>query len=56
MIEYLGNEQLVHLVRNGTSLLAKVPVEVRVERGDEVEATVPEQHLHRFDAETGERR
>jgi multiple sugar transport system ATP-binding protein len=56
VIEYLGDEQLVHLARNGTALLAKVPVEVSVERGDEVEATVPEQHVHRFDAETGERR
>jgi hypothetical protein len=29
---------------------------VGVERGDEVEARVPEHHVHRFDAETGERR
>jgi ABC-type sugar transport system ATPase subunit len=56
VIEYLGDEQLVHLSRNGTSLLAKTPVDIPVERGDQVEVSVAEPHLHRFDAESGERR
>jgi multiple sugar transport system ATP-binding protein len=56
VIEYLGDEQLVHLDRDGTALLAKVPIETPVERADEIEARVPEHQLHRFDAESGQRK
>jgi ABC-type sugar transport system ATPase subunit len=55
VVEYLGDDQLVHLVRNGTPLMAKLPVEERVRQGERLELSVPQAKLHRFDAETGAR-
>jgi ABC-type sugar transport system ATPase subunit len=55
VIEYLGDEQLVHMTRNDVELLAKLPVEQHVSRGDDLQLTVPPEKLHRFDAGTGER-
>jgi ABC-type sugar transport system ATPase subunit len=52
VIEYLGDEVLVHLIRKDTPLLAKLPVEKRVERGQELTFWVPRDRLHLFDAET----
>jgi multiple sugar transport system ATP-binding protein len=53
--EYLGDELLVHLARNGTTFLAKLPVEQRVENGSRQEFTVPRDKLLLFDRETEER-
>jgi multiple sugar transport system ATP-binding protein len=53
--EYLGDEQLVHLVRNDTALLALVPAAQHLRPGDELELRVPQQKLHFFDAETEQR-
>jgi ABC-type sugar transport system ATPase subunit len=53
--EYLGDELLVHLARNGTTLLAKLPVEQRVERGSEQEFAVPSDKMFLFDRATEER-
>jgi ABC-type sugar transport system ATPase subunit len=55
VVEYLGDEQLVHLVRSNTPMLAKLPVEERVQTGDELRFSVPRDKLLLFDAETGER-
>jgi multiple sugar transport system ATP-binding protein len=55
VVEYLGDEQLVHIVRSGTPLLAKLPVEEHVRQGDELTFTVPRDKLHRFDADSEER-
>ena len=55
VVEYLGDEQLVHVVRGETPLLAKLPVEERVRQGDELTFTVPRGKLHRFDADSEER-
>jgi multiple sugar transport system ATP-binding protein len=55
VVEYLGDEQLVHLVRKDTALLAKLPVEERVDTGASDEFTVPREKVLLFDAETGER-
>jgi multiple sugar transport system ATP-binding protein len=55
VVEYLGDEQLVHLARHGTTLIAKLPVEERVGPGDSLELSVPQDKLHRFDTESGER-
>jgi multiple sugar transport system ATP-binding protein len=52
VIEYLGNEKLVHASREGTPLTAMVPVEDRVSVGDVVTFDVPRDKLHLFDAET----
>jgi multiple sugar transport system ATP-binding protein len=53
--EYLGDELLVHLARNGTTFLAKLPVEQRVENGSAQEFAVPSDKLLLFDRETEER-
>jgi len=55
VVEYLGDEQLVHLVRRETPLLAKLPVEERVDLGQDLQFTVPRDKLLLFDAETQER-
>ena len=56
VIEYLGNEKLVHAARNGTSLTALVPVEQPVAESEEQVFTVPDGKLHLFDADTGQAR
>jgi multiple sugar transport system ATP-binding protein len=55
VVEYLGDELLVHLVRNDTPLLAKLPVEERVDTGAIAEFGVARDKVLMFDAETGER-
>jgi multiple sugar transport system ATP-binding protein len=55
VVEYLGDEQLVHLTRKDTPLQAKIPVEEHVRPGDEVMLSIPRDKLHLFDPETEER-
>ena len=56
VVEYLGDEQLAHISRGDASLQAKLPVEQRLQSGQELTFTIPRDKLHLFDAETGERR
>jgi multiple sugar transport system ATP-binding protein len=53
--EYLGDELLVHLARNGTMMLAKLPAEHRIENGSEREFAVPPDKMFLFDRQTEER-
>jgi multiple sugar transport system ATP-binding protein len=55
VVEYLGDEQLVHMTRKDASLQAKLPVEERLSAGDELTFAVPRDKLYVFDAETQER-
>ena len=55
VVEYLGDEQLVHMTRKDTSLQAKLPVEERLRQGEELTFFVPREKLHLFDAETEQR-
>ena len=55
VVEYLGDEQLVHITRKDMSLQAKLPVEEHLTAGDEREFSVPRDKLLLFDAETEER-
>ncbi|HSC74177.1 MAG TPA: sn-glycerol-3-phosphate ABC transporter ATP-binding protein UgpC [Gaiellaceae bacterium] len=55
VVEYLGDEQLAHLTRNDMTLQAKLPVDQRLNAGDEREFSVPRNKLLLFDAETEER-
>jgi multiple sugar transport system ATP-binding protein len=55
VVEYLGDEQLVHMTRKDTALQAKLPVEQRVGAGDDLTFSVPRDHLYLFDAQTEER-
>jgi ABC-type sugar transport system ATPase subunit len=55
VIEYLGDEQLVHLTLRDTAVEAKLGVEEQVDRGGELEFSVPRNKLLLFDAATGDR-
>jgi multiple sugar transport system ATP-binding protein len=55
VVEYLGDEQIVHMRVKDTSLVAKLPVEQRVNMGDDVQFFVARDKLRFFDAETEER-
>jgi multiple sugar transport system ATP-binding protein len=55
VVEYLGDEQLVHVTRKDTPLQAKLPVEERVRPGDELTFAIPRDKLHLFDPETEQR-
>ncbi len=55
VVEYLGDEQLVHLTRKDTAIQAKLPVEAQVGAGQELKLTVPRDKLLFFDAQTEER-
>jgi multiple sugar transport system ATP-binding protein len=55
VVEYLGDEQLVHMTRKDTALQAKLPVEEQMATGQELTFSVPRDKLLLFDAETQER-
>jgi multiple sugar transport system ATP-binding protein len=55
VVEYLGDEQLVHMTRKDASLQAKLPVDERLTVGDELEFSIPRDKLLLFDAETERR-
>ena len=52
VVEYLGDEQLVHLHAGEVGLVAKVPIEPRLKAGEHVHLTVPVEKLYLFDRET----
>ena len=52
VVEYLGDEQLVHLAGGDRHLLAKLPIEERLTPGQEQEFSIPREKLHVFDAQT----
>jgi multiple sugar transport system ATP-binding protein len=55
VVEYLGDEQIVHLDVKDTPLVAKLPVEERLSMGDNVDFFVARDKLRLFDAETDQR-
>jgi multiple sugar transport system ATP-binding protein len=55
VVEYLGNEQLVHLTVRDTPVLALLPVEQRIETGQDLGLVVPQGKLLRFDADSEDR-
>jgi multiple sugar transport system ATP-binding protein len=55
VVEYLGDEQLAHLTRDGTSLQAKLPVDDRLTLGEEHEFSVARDKVMFFDAESEQR-
>jgi multiple sugar transport system ATP-binding protein len=52
VVEYLGDEQLVHLAARDQALLAKLPVEQRLAPGEEQQFSIARDKLHLFDADT----
>jgi multiple sugar transport system ATP-binding protein len=54
VVEYLGNEELLHVNAADQDVVAIVDSDHRVRPGDIVELTLPIEKLHIFDAETGD--
>jgi ABC-type sugar transport system ATPase subunit len=54
VVEYLGDEQLVHFAVKDRSLLGKLAVEHAIAPGDDLSLAIPRDKLHVFDAETEE--
>ena len=53
VVEYLGNEELLHVSAAGQDIVAIVDSEHRVRPGDIVNLVLPLDKLHLFDGETG---
>ncbi len=54
VVEYLGNEELLHVTVEGTEIVAIVDSSHKVRPGDVVELKIPIEKLHMFDAESGD--
>ena len=54
VVEYLGNQELLHADAEGNEVVALVPSERDVKVGQRVEFTIPSGKLHLFDPETEE--
>jgi multiple sugar transport system ATP-binding protein len=54
VVEYLGNEELIHLNAANQDIVAIVGSEHRVRPGDIVNLVLPLSKLHLFDSETGD--
>jgi multiple sugar transport system ATP-binding protein len=54
VVEYLGNQELLHADAEGNDIVALVPSDKQVKVGDNVEFTIPTEKLHLFDPETEE--
>jgi multiple sugar transport system ATP-binding protein len=54
VVEYLGNQELLHADAEGNEIVALVPSDRQVKVGDRVEFTIPSGKLHLFDPETEE--
>jgi multiple sugar transport system ATP-binding protein len=52
VVEYLGNEELIHAQAEGNEIVAMLPSEARVKVGDRVDLAVPMEKLHIFDPES----
>ena len=53
MVEYLGNEELIHVSAGDADIVAVIGSEHRVRPGDALTLQVPLDKIHLFDAETG---
>ena len=52
VVEYLGNEELIHAQAEGSEIVALVPSDRQVKPGQDIELGVPLDKLHVFDPET----
>ncbi len=53
VVEYLGNEELLHVTAGGRDIVAIVGSEHRIRPGDVLDLVVPLDKLHLFDPESG---
>jgi multiple sugar transport system ATP-binding protein len=54
VVEYMGNQELLHAQVEGNEIVALVDSDRKVQVGDNVEFTIPSDKLHLFDPETEE--
>jgi len=54
VVEFLGNEELIHAKADGNEIVAIIPSARQVKAGDSVHLGIPYEKLHLFDAETEE--
>ena len=52
VVEYLGNEELIHAKAEGNEIVALLPSDKKVTSGQEVRLAVPMEKLHIFDPES----
>jgi multiple sugar transport system ATP-binding protein len=52
VVELLGNEIFVYLTNQGATLTARMPPDMNLERGQQIEVAGVSQHLHFFDTQT----
>ncbi len=52
VVEYLGNEELIHGQAEGNEIVALISSDRKVRAGDQIELSVPVDKLHVFDPET----
>jgi multiple sugar transport system ATP-binding protein len=52
VVEFLGDEQLLHLDAGGVALVARIPAEPRAQPAERLELVLPVAKLHVFDAES----
>jgi multiple sugar transport system ATP-binding protein len=52
VVEYLGNEELIHAQAEGNEIVALIPSDRKVKPGEQIELGVPLDKLHVFDPET----
>ena len=52
VVEYLGNEVLIHAQAEGNEIVALIPSDNKVSVGDKVTFAVPMDKLHIFDPES----
>ena len=53
VIEFLGNDELIHAMSDGRDVVAIVPAGNALKVGDTVTLSAPPQRLHLFDLSTG---
>jgi ABC-type sugar transport system ATPase subunit len=52
VVEYLGNDELIHAQAEGNEIVALIPSNQRVSVGDTVQFAVPMEKLHIFDPDS----
>jgi ABC-type sugar transport system ATPase subunit len=52
VVEYLGNEELIHARAEGNDIVALLPSDRKVKAGEQVELAVPIDKLYVFDPES----
>jgi len=55
VVEYLGDEQLVHISLDDNALVAKLPVGRKLDHNAEFDFSVPREHIYLFDSESEQR-